>query len=91
MRICRFRIEYVNDQQSRQSLLALVSLSCIAGRGGDSSARNYVSPYRAPVTEGPSMKALVKSKAEPGIWLEDVPEPSYGIDDVLIRVLKTGI
>jgi len=37
------------------------------------------------------MKALVKSKAEPGIWLEDVPEPAYGIDDVLIRVLKTGI
>src|SRR5881227_1357084 len=37
------------------------------------------------------MKALVKSKAEPGIWLEDVPEPSYGIDDVLIKVLKTGI
>ena len=37
------------------------------------------------------MKALVKSKAEDGIWLEDVPEPSYGIDDVLIKVLKTGI
>jgi len=37
------------------------------------------------------MKALVKSKAEPGIWLEDVPQPSYGIDDVLIKVLKTGI
>jgi threonine 3-dehydrogenase len=37
------------------------------------------------------MKALVKSRAEPGIWLEDVPEPGYGIDDVLIRVLKTGI
>ena len=37
------------------------------------------------------MKALVKSRAEPGMWLEDVPEPGYGIDDVLIRVLKTGI
>jgi threonine 3-dehydrogenase len=37
------------------------------------------------------MKALVKSKSEPGLWLEEVPEPSYGIDDVLIRVLKTGI
>ena len=37
------------------------------------------------------MKALVKSKAAEGIWLEDVPEPSYGIDDVLIKVLKTGI
>src|SRR3954449_8839118 len=37
------------------------------------------------------MKALVKSRAEPGIWLEDVPEPDYGIDDVLIEVLRTGI
>ncbi len=37
------------------------------------------------------MKALVKSKAEEGIWLQDVPEPTYGIDDVLIKVLKTGI
>ncbi len=37
------------------------------------------------------MKALVKSKAEPGLWLEDVHEPSMGINDVLIRVLKTGI
>ena len=33
----------------------------------------------------------MKSKAEEGIWLQDVPEPSYGIDDVLIKVLKTGI
>ncbi len=37
------------------------------------------------------MKALVKSRAAEGIWLEDVPEPSFGIDDVLIKVLKTGI
>ena len=37
------------------------------------------------------MKALVKSKAEPGLWLEDVPEPTIGINDVLIRVEKTGI
>ncbi|HTT96686.1 MAG TPA: L-threonine 3-dehydrogenase [Rhizomicrobium sp.] len=37
------------------------------------------------------MKALVKSKAEEGIWLQDVPVPTYGIDDVLIKVLKTGI
>lgn len=37
------------------------------------------------------MRALVKSKSEPGLWLEDVPEPGYGINDVLIRVLKTGI
>jgi threonine 3-dehydrogenase len=37
------------------------------------------------------MKALVKRRAEPGLWLEDVPEPKVGINDVLIRVHKTGI
>jgi len=37
------------------------------------------------------MKALVKSKSEPGLWLEDIEVPKIGIDDVLIRVLRTGI
>jgi threonine 3-dehydrogenase len=37
------------------------------------------------------MKALVKSRAERGLWLEDVPEPTLGINDVLIRVDRTGI
>ena len=37
------------------------------------------------------MKALVKKHASPGLWLEDIPEPSYGINDVLIRVLRAGI
>ena len=37
------------------------------------------------------MKALVKSKAEPGLWLEDVPTPEVGINDVLIRVKRTAI
>jgi threonine 3-dehydrogenase len=37
------------------------------------------------------MKALVKSRREPGLWLEDVPIPEPGINDVLIRILKTGI
>ncbi len=37
------------------------------------------------------MKALVKSKAERGLWLEEVPEPALGINDVLIRVRYTGI
>lgn len=37
------------------------------------------------------MKALVKSKREAGLWLEDVPEPTYGINDVLIRIDRTGI
>ncbi len=37
------------------------------------------------------MKALVKRKAEPGLWLEDVPRPEIGVNDVLIRVQRTGI
>src|SRR3954468_18734252 len=37
------------------------------------------------------MRALVKSRPEPGLWLEDVSEPEYGINDVLIRVHRTGI
>jgi threonine 3-dehydrogenase len=37
------------------------------------------------------MKALVKSRSETGLWLEDVPRPDIGINDVLIRVLMTGI
>ena len=37
------------------------------------------------------MKVLAKSRRERGLWLEDVPEPEYGINDVLIRVRYTGI
>jgi threonine 3-dehydrogenase len=37
------------------------------------------------------MKALVKSRAARGLWLEDVPEPEIGINDVKIQVLLTGI
>src|ERR1700675_2738335 len=37
------------------------------------------------------MKALVKSRAARGLWLENVPEPGPGINDVKIRVLCTGI
>ena len=37
------------------------------------------------------MKALVKSRPERGLWLEEVPEPEIGINDVKIRVLLTGI
>lgn len=38
-----------------------------------------------------TMKALVKSKATQGLWLEDVPIPEIGINDVLIKILRTGI
>src|SRR5678810_1075943 len=37
------------------------------------------------------MLALVKQKREPGLWLEEVPVPEMGINDVLIEVLRTGI
>lgn len=37
------------------------------------------------------MKALVKTEAAPGLALEDVPLPVVGPDDVLVRVLRTGI
>ncbi len=37
------------------------------------------------------MKALVKQKPEPGLWLGDEPVPSIGPDDVLVKVHKTGI
>ena len=38
-----------------------------------------------------TMKALVKASAAPGLWLQDVPVPEIGINDVLIRVDRTGI
>ena len=37
------------------------------------------------------MKALVKRQATPGLWLEEVPVPTMGINDVLIHVDRTGI
>jgi threonine 3-dehydrogenase len=37
------------------------------------------------------MKALAKTKREPGLWLVDVEVPKIGINDVLIRVHRTGI
>lgn len=37
------------------------------------------------------MKALVKARPEPGIWLQEVAEPAVGINDVLIKIYKTAI
>ena len=37
------------------------------------------------------MKALMKSESKPGLWLVDVPEPTLGINDVMIRIHRTGI
>jgi threonine 3-dehydrogenase len=38
-----------------------------------------------------NMKALVKKERKPGLWLEDVPKPEIGINDVLIQVDRAGI
>src|SRR5215467_590588 len=37
------------------------------------------------------VKALVKSRREVGLWLEEIDRPEIGINDVLIQVLRTGI
>lgn len=37
------------------------------------------------------MLALVKAKAEPGIWLQEMPMPTVGRNDVLIKIRKTSI
>jgi threonine 3-dehydrogenase len=37
------------------------------------------------------MKALIKKEAIPGIWMEKVPTPMMGPDEVLIKTLKTSI
>jgi len=38
-----------------------------------------------------TMRALVKKHAKPGLWLDEAPIPTIGINDVLIKVLRTGI
>ena len=37
------------------------------------------------------MKALVKAEAEEGIWLQDMPEPECGNNDVIVKIHKTAI
>ena len=38
-----------------------------------------------------TMKALVKAKPEKGLWLEEVPIPEIGINDVLIKIKRTSV
>ncbi len=38
-----------------------------------------------------NMKALVKTKAEKGIWMEEVKIPEIGVNDILIKIKKTAI
>lgn len=37
------------------------------------------------------MKALIKVKSKPGLWIENIPIPEIGPHDVLIKILKTSI
>ncbi|PKM96534.1 MAG: L-threonine 3-dehydrogenase, partial [Elusimicrobia bacterium HGW-Elusimicrobia-3] len=37
------------------------------------------------------MKALVKAKAEKGLWMQDVPAPEPADNEVLIKIKKTAI
>lgn len=37
------------------------------------------------------MKAIVKAKREPGLWMEEIAKPAPGRDDVLIKIRKTAI
>lgn len=41
--------------------------------------------------QGKTMKALVKKYPKPGLWLDEVPVPEVGINDVLVKILKTSI
>ena len=38
-----------------------------------------------------TMRALEKSKPEPGLWMTQAPVPGIGLDEVLIKIRKTGI
>jgi threonine 3-dehydrogenase len=55
------------------------------------SAESLWKRWDAGVVESRLMKALVKSRSEKGLWLEEIPLPEIGINDVLIRVRYTGI
>ena len=62
-------------------------------RGGRGLARRFRAPGPWSVMtslEAPQVKALVKAKAEPGLWMLDVPEPAVGPGEVLVKVLRTG-
>src|SRR5215469_13322455 len=61
------------------------------GTVADDPTGNGAGPGRRELEASEAMKALVKARAEAGLWVEDVPVPAVGRDDVLIRVLRTGV
>src|SRR5256884_6400519 len=63
-----------------------------SGAGATSGASSWTkSNRRTANVKWRPVKALVKTKREPGLWLQDVPEPKPGPGEVLLRVLRTGI
>src|ERR1700757_3856550 len=80
--------------------LTTLSPTCSAERPSSPSRRCYRNPAQGaksgagPLSRslvGCLMRALVKQKPEPGLWLEEQPIPEIGPDDVLVKVHKTGI
>src|SRR6476659_2334638 len=61
------------------------------GNGLQIASRAMETAYNRVFRSSTLMKALVKKFAEPGLWLDDVPEPQIGINDVLIRVKRASI
>jgi threonine 3-dehydrogenase len=58
---------------------------CEGPRPGQLCAEGWAIKYST------KLKALVKKQATPGIWLDEVPEPKFGPNDVLIEIAKTAI
>jgi threonine 3-dehydrogenase len=63
----------------------------VPAAGGNPSEKVFSVILMDCLLKAGDMKALVKSRNEPGLWLENVPEPQPGINDVKVRVLLTGI
>ena len=52
---------------------------------------NWIPAFAGMTNPEKQMKSLVKAKAQEGIWLQDVPKPKIGHNDLLIKVKKTAI
>src|SRR6266853_1020033 len=81
----------VAGKLSPQNAVARTSIwsACERLRSSDMVVRLSVRPklrsrkYRNGYKMNTKMKALVKREARPGLWLEEVPAPRVGINDVL--------
>mmetsp|Transcript_3336 Transcript_3336/g.6219 ORF Transcript_3336/g.6219 Transcript_3336/m.6219 type:complete len:387 (+) Transcript_3336:53-1213(+) len=75
----------------RSFITSTRSVSKLARKGNKNLSVRNLSNVEYPVLWGTSMKALVKEKAEEGLWMADVPKPAIGPNDVLIKVNKAAI